>query len=533
MTALAGTGDLVRLALRLDRVRLAVWIVAISGTVIATAATLAEVYPTVASRRSLGEGIARNPALAAMLAPAFDLSSVGGMVAWRAAFAGSVLVPLMSVSTVIRHTRAEEESGRLDLVGAGVVGRYAPLAAAGAVAFGASLAVGALVAVGLIGQGEAAGGAVALGLAYASAGWMFAATAAVAAQFTQGARAATGLAAGVLGLSFVLRAVGDSAGRGGLEFLSWLSPIGWTQQVRPFAGERWWVFGLAAAFAAAAGGAALRLVARRDTGAGLLPPRVGPAAAPPGLRSPLALAWRLHRGTLGGWAVGFAVVGTLYGSVASGIGDFVNDSPQIRDIFERLGGRQRLVDAYLAATLGILGFLAAAYATSTTLRLRSEETGLRAEPVLAAGAGRARWAGSHLAVAAAGTAVLLAVAGLTEGLAHGLRTGEVGTQLPRLVGGALVQVPAAWVVAGVAMALFGAAPRHATAAWGVLTAFLVAGQLGPAFGLDQWVVNASPFTHVPMVPGDDVTLAPLLALTGVAGGLAAAGLVAFRRRDVG
>lgn len=46
-------------------------------------------------------------------------------------------------------------------------------------------------------------------------------------------------------------------------------------------------------------------------------------------------------------------------------------------------------------------------------------------------------------------------------------------------------------------------------------------------------MNASPFTHVPMVPGDDVTVAPLLALTGVAGGLAGAGLVAFRRRDVG
>src|SRR5450756_3170018 len=69
-------------------------------------------------------------------------------------------------------------------------------------------------------------------------------------------RQASGIAGAALGLSYLLRAIGDSSSGQRLQWLSWLSPIGWGQQVRPFAGERWWVmtllFGVAVALAAGA-----------------------------------------------------------------------------------------------------------------------------------------------------------------------------------------------------------------------------------------------------------------------------------------
>jgi putative exporter of polyketide antibiotics len=115
------------------------------------------------------------------------------------------------------------------------------------------------------------------------------------------------------------------------------------------------------------------------------------------------------------------------------------------------------------------------------------------ESLLATTVGRTRWAAGHLVISACGTVVLLTVLGLAAGPAHGLRAHDVGGQLPRLLGAALVQLPAAWVPAAIVVVLFGFVPRSALAAWGVLGACLLLGQLGPALKLGQgrWICPRS------------------------------------------
>jgi len=286
---------------------------------------------------------------------------------------------------------------------------------------------------------------------------------------------------------------------------------------------------LLAALAAALVFASVRLAARRDLGAGLLPPRLGPARG--ALGTPLALAWRLQRGALAGWAAAFAILGAAFGSIAQDIGDVIGDSPEVRDALRRLGGEQNLVDAYLASTLQILALIAAGYAVQATLRLRGEETSGRAEPLLATAVSRTRWALGHAAVALAGTAAILGVAGLAAGAGHALQTGDAA-EFPRVLAAALAQVPAAWVLAGLALALFGLAPRAAgTASWAALAACLALAELGPVLELSQSVTDLSPFAVSPRLPGGDVNAAPLW-LTALAAALAAAGLAGLRRRDV-
>lgn len=532
MRSLVGTGSLVGLALRRDRLRLAIWVVAIVGVVAVFVGAIADLYPDEASRRQLGGSVARNPAFGALLGPLLDPLSVGGLLTWRMSFFPMVLVPLMALQTVSRHTRAEEEAGRLELVGSTRVGHRAPLTAALMVAVGASLAIGLLVAAVLIAQDEAVPGALALGAVYAGGGAMFAGVAAVTAQLAATGRGASGLAGAVLGIAFLVRGVADGAGETGATWLRWLSPSGWMTEVRPFAGERWWVVGLMAVFVAVCVAIAYVLVERRDLGAGLLPTRAGPAEAGPGLASPLALAWRLQRGTLLGWSVGMFVVGLVYGSVAESVSSLVEDVPGAAELLERLGGVEVLVDAFIATTMGILGLIVAVYTVSALLRVRSEETGVRAEPLLATQVTRRRWLAGHVLVAVLGTVWLMAVAGAGEGLAHGLRIGDL-SQAPRLAGAALAQVPAVLVLAGIAVALFGWAPQFVTATWGVLVVFLLLGQLGPVLQLDQWALDLSPFTHVPQLPVEDLRAAPVAALLAVSGALLVAGFVGFRRRDVG
>lgn len=190
------------------------------------------------------------------------------------------------------------------------------------------------------------------------------------------------------------------------------------------------------------------------------------------------------------------------------------------------------VDAFIGATMGILALIVSVYAVTTLLRARTEEAGVRAEPVLATRATRGGWLGGHVLVAALGSAWLLAVAGAGEGLAHGLRIGDLG-QTSRLAGAALAQVPAVLVVAGLTVALFGWLPRLVVVAWGVLVVFLLLSRLGPALQLDQWVLNLSPFTHAPQLPAEPLAAAPVLALLTVAAAFAGLGFAGFRRRDLG
>ncbi|MGC9669564.1 ABC transporter permease [Planosporangium sp. 12N6] len=524
---LTGTGALARLALRLDRVRLTVWVLIIAIMPAGTAAQYQKLYPDEHTIQQVG-GAVSNPSLVALNGPLFR-ASLGGLTAWKIGVTELVLVALMNLLMVVRHTRTEEETGRSELIGAGVVGRYAPLTAALLEIGLADLAIVVLTALGLVGTGLPVAGAVAMGVAIGVTGLVFAAVAAAAAQLTESARSATALAAAVLGASYLLRAVGDT----GPTWLTWLSPVGWALRVRPFAGERWWALGLAVALAAVATAAAYTLAGRRDLGAGLLPQRPGPAQAAPGLRSTLALAWRLHRGILIGWVVGMALVGAVLGGAAGGIGDAVGTNQQITDLMARMGGHKGLVDAYLATAFGLTGLVAAVYTVQATLRLRAEETGGRVEPLLATRVGRIPWAASHLVFAFAGTAVLLAVAGVGGGLAYGIQSHDVGGQVSRLLAAALVQLPAAWVLAGVGVALFGLAPRLAALAWAALVACLLLLELGALLKLDQWLVDVSPFAHVPKLPGSAFTATPLLWLAAVAATLTAAGLVGLRRRDVG
>lgn len=533
MNALAGTGALIRLNLRRDRVILPAWLVALVFTLYVSVASTAQLYPTAASRQQAAAAIGKTPAVLALYGPATDLGTLGGLATWKPAMILAVLAALMSMFLVVRHTRADEEAGRLELLSAGVVGRYAALTAALVVAFATNAVLAVLMAVSLLGQPVPVSGVVALSLGLGGVGCVFAAIAAVAAQLTENSRTANGITASALAVAFLLRAAGDASGASGPAWLSWLSPLGWTLKVRPFGDLHWWPLLLSVGLAALATLGAYTLAGRRDLAAGLLPPRLGPASAGPLLRSAPALAWRLHRGSLLGWAVGFAVLGGVMGSIASTIGDALGDNAALRDFLARLGGTQIMVDAYVATSMGIAALVASAFAVQATLRLRAEEAAQRVEPLLATRLGRVPWALSHFVIAVLGPAVLLAVSGIAAGLAHGSRVGDIRGQFWRVFGGALVQLPAVWVVAGLTLAVFGLLPRYATLGWAALVLFLLIGELGPTLELDQRLQDISPFVHVPRLPVADLTLVPLLALTLVAVVLSAAGLVGLRRRDVG
>jgi ABC-2 type transport system permease protein len=117
------------------------------------------------------------------------------------------------------------------------------------------------------------------------------------------------------------------------------------------------------------------------------------------------------------------------------------------------------------------------------------------------------------------------------GLSFGISVGDL-TQVFRVVGSALVYVPASWVMVGLALLVFGAIPRRSGLGWAALGVALILTLLGGALNLDQWLLDLSPFTHTPSLPGGAPGLLPVVVLLAVAGVLAGSGLMAFGRRDL-
>ncbi|MBF8184736.1 hypothetical protein ITP53_03060 [Nonomuraea sp. K274] len=531
-TALAGLGTLTWSILRQNRVRVPLWIAVACGVVLGNASSYRDLFTTEEALADRVAAVLGNPAVLAATGPGHGLAdaTVGNLGPLVANDSSSVfiLAALMSVLLTVRHTRAEEENGRLELVRAAVVGRHAPLTAALAAVAAANVTLGLVLAVGLAGMGLPEAGSMAFGASVAAVGLVFAVVAGVVGQLTQYGRAASGITlAGVLGLSFALRGIGDVSGGA----LSWVSPIGWAQAMRPFAGERWWPLLLLLALIAVGVAAAFLLGARRDLGAGSVRPRRGRAAASGRLRGPFALAVRLQGGTLAAWGAGLLILGLFGGGLVSAL-----DAAQTvqTDVYRQLfggGGAERFADHVFVYYLRLMALLTCVYAIVSVSRARAEEGSGRADAVLAAAISRRRWAGAQLATAVTGSAVVLLLAGLGAGLAYGAATGQV-SHVPRLVAGALVHLPAITLLTGIAFLLYGLAPRASRLVWAVVAYAFFASLFGRALGLPGWLLDLSLVELSPDYPEAAIGPLTLTALTVVALALMAIAVRAFRHRDL-
>jgi ABC-2 type transport system permease protein len=526
-SAFSGTVGMLRLYLRRDRIVLPLWVLLLSLPLATVyVGSIEKVYPDEAARATFAASIMASPAQRALYGQIYS-DSLGATGIWKAGMF-HLLIAVAVFLTVIRHTRADEETGRAELIDSTAVGRYASLTAALLLSFGASIATGAIGTAGLLTTEVAPAGSLAFGAALAGSGLVFTAVAAVAAQLSPSARFSRGAAFGVLAAAFTLRAVGD-AGSG---TLSWLSPLGWSLQVRPYAGERWWVLLLHVATTIVLTAVAYRLLAERDVGAGLIAERPGPGTAAPVLGGAFGLAWRLDRGTVLLWTVGLCLYGLLIGSIVHGISDEVGDSTAVRDIVVRMGGTSALERAFVAVAFCMLGMAAAASTISLTLRLHQEETGQHAETLLAGSVSRTRWLASHLMFAVIGSGAAMLIAGLAAGLTYGAAAHDIGGKLPLVIGTAAVQLPAVWLLAALTVALFGLAPRLTPVAWGVLVGFVALYLIGSLSGAPQWLLDLEPFAHIPRVGGGDFTAVPLVVMLVIDATLIALGALAFRRRDL-
>jgi ABC-2 type transport system permease protein len=453
----------------------------------------------------------------------------------------AILVALLNILLIVRHTRQNEEAGREELLRSGRTGRFAGLTAVLLAALGINLIISAVTAAMFLANDLAMAGSIVAGVSWGAVGMAFAGIAAIAVQCAKTTRGASGLSGAALGGAFVLAALGSLLGTvKAASYMvvpawpTWLSPLGWGQLMRPFSENNWeWlaVFGL---FTAACIITAFSLAAKRDEGRGILPERRAPAHAVPGLLHPFGLVWRLQRGSLYGWLFGVVAIGSIMGSLTQSVSSSLNSSADIKTFLLKVGGTDQLVMGFLGIVITIISTVITVFAIQNLLRAHADEENGTAEPVLATRISRTRWLSSYILYGLVSSILLLVALGIAEGLAAGLALNDVGHYLSQTVPAALSRLPAVVVFAAWAVCLFGAAPRLANPlSWAV---YALAVAAGPPFSalinIPHWAQNLSPFSHVANMPAEPVKLLPLILLSGLALALTMLGLVVFRRRNI-
>lgn len=537
MSGFTGTMRLLRLALRRDRITLPAWTLGMAAFLAATTAMFEDSYtkhPELLAPDT--QIVVENPGMRVL--GLVTGPTVGGYTMHRDGLTLAVLAALMSVLAVVRHTRQSEELGREEMLGAGVVGRYASIGAAVIVALAANLVLAGLLGLGMIVAGQPVTGSLAAGISIALVGVAFTGVAAVTSQLASTTRGATGLAAAALGASFLLAATGNMLGtvdsaalRVTSAWPAWLSPIGWSQQMRPFADNLWWPAGLSALALGLLTSGAVLLAGRRDVGRGMWPERRGAARARPSLLSPSGLVWRLQRGALLGWAIGLVGFGLVFGALSEQIGGLEGAATEWYAAF---GGDADLLGAYWASMMQVAGLAVAAYVVTLLLRLHHDEAQGTLEPVLGTAVSRLRWLSAYAVNALVGAALLILLFAVAMVIAGGMVLGDTPSLLRDLVGAALVQLPAVAVLGAAVLALVMLLPRWSVGLSWVLVVFaiFVGPMFGPSLGLPSWLMDLSPFSHVPNAPAVSISPGPVVALVAVCAVVAGVATLAMRRRDL-
>ena len=156
------------------------------------------------------------------------------------------------------------------------------------------------------------------------------------------------------------------------------------------------------------------------------------------------------------------------------------------------------------------------------------------EPVLGAAVSRLRWLGAYAVNALAGAMLLFLLFAVAMGPTGGHVLGSTASLLSDLVGSALVQFPAIGVLGATVVVVVMLLLRWSVGlSWALVVGSIFVGPMfGPSLGLPTWLLNLSPYTHVPNVPAVALSVGSVVGLSLVCVVLATAGALLLRRRNL-
>ena len=486
-------------------------------------------YPKMSDRAAFARSFADNKAVRIFYGEPHNLLNVTGYAAWRVGGTLAIFAAIFGLFAAVRALRTEEDAGRMEVVLASGVARRTAFAAAMAAVAVTVVVLWLAEFAGFALSGLPLGGSAYLALATVSIAPVCAGVGALASQLAPSRRLALELGGAVVGLLFLLRVIADTAG--GLGWLRWTTPLGWAEQLRPFAGERPLVLVLPALATALTLAGAWRLAAARDIGTGILASRDSADARLELLSSPIAQTLRSERTSLLVWLGSVGAFGYVLGVLAKS-----SSSAGISQNLNRALGK--LGSGTILTPTGYVGFafiffilVVSLFACAQVGAARHEEAEGRLETLLSLAVGRRRWLAGRLLLAACGAALIAVVAGLLTWL--GVESGGASIPLPKLIEAGANCLPAALLFLGLAALAFAIVPRaSAGIAYGLVALAFLWDLVGSLLGGPSWLVKLTPFARVGLVPAQAFQTTDALAMLAIGAAAGLLALWAFRRRDL-
>ncbi|MGO9792687.1 MAG: polyketide antibiotic transporter [Solirubrobacteraceae bacterium] len=527
-----GTGTLVLLARRAfadGRVRTIAFAYLFAVYAYIQATGYANLYPTVKSRLAFARSFAGNSALRLFYGEPHNLLTVGGYSAWRVGGTLTILAAVWGVLAAVRALRAEEDAGRAELVlASGVSRREVHLSALLAIFAGAVL-LWLAAWLGLLAGGLDAGGSAYLALTIVSVIAPFVGIGALASQLAPRKRVASMIGNGVVAAALALRAVADtSAGAG---WLRWLTPLGWGEQLRPYSGAQPLALLAPLALGAALLVWAARIAQRRDIGSALLPARDSAPAHLRLLSSPTAQALRFERGAMLVWVAVAGVFAYILGAVSNSVKS-AGISRQLNREVSRVGAGSIITPkGYLGFCFLLFVLAVSLFACSQIAAARSEESAKQLETLLALPVGRRRWLFGRLCLTAAAAAVISITSGLLAGV--GAVSQGVSISLGTMLLAGVNCLPVTLLTLAVGALLYAILPRPSVAiAYTLVSIAFLWDLVGSLVQAPHWLLEATPFAHVALVPAAPFRTGAALLMLALAAVLVPLALALFARRDL-
>jgi len=493
-------------------------------------AGFAHAYPTLADRLAFARSFASNDALRLFYGYPYDPVTIGGYSAWRVGGTLAIAAAVFGIFAAVRALRGEEDTGRMELVLAGVLRRRtAYLAALSAISAGVLL-LWLAETVGFVFAGLPTGGSAYLALATASVIPVYVGVGALVSQLAPTRRMALELGNALVGVSLLVRVVADTSSGAG--WLRWLTPLGWAEELRPFtSSQQPLALLLPLAASALLLTAAAKIYAGRDVGTGVLPAR---ERASPRLRllsSPLTQGLRSERGTILAWLLSVGGFSFILGAVSTSISSADISASMQREIAKLGGGSIATPTGYMAFVFIFFILVVSLFACAQIAGARHEEADERLETLLALPVSRRGWLGGRLALAAGAALALALAAGFFSWAGAASQGSDIS--LARMLEAGANCMPVTLLFLGIAALLFALVPRASGGiAYGLVTVAFLWQLTGALLSVPKWALELTPFAHVGLVPAQPFRAGAAVIMLGIAAVSALAAAWFFQRRDL-
>lgn len=522
---------LVRFYLRQQKGKIAIWLISIVAVTLLVAAIYPNVYDTKLARQT-AQMTMQSPAMISLLGPGYEeaayVQSVAVVFTHEMLLFTAIVVALMNSLLIVRMTRADEEDGRLEVLCAHAIGRFAPVAASLIVVVVVNSLLALLISIGFqfIGREEFSWqGSLLYGISLASLGLVFASFSFLLAQLVATARSTTMWSIFLLLALYLARAIGDRD----QSFLSVVSPFYWLSQTNAFWNNHWWPIAALLSCSVLVVLIGFVLYARRDISASFIAPRKGRATAHRSLTTPLGLILRMQRVSIFAWMIGLAILAATYASVLGDLQSYYDKVAFIREFIGSSNGG--IVGQFIVLLLQIMSLISTIPIILILLRLYHDETAHFIDHAYSRAVSRRRLLTSYIFVASIWSVINQVIIGSVM-----WQVGQVampkGETAATVIGASLIYLPAIWCVAGLVVMLLGWLPRAIHLAWLYVAFCFIIMYMGDLLKMPHLLKQLSVFETLPHMPVEQMTWHVPLILCVLAVIFVGIGYIGYRRRDL-